>query len=799
MAGSTSRTVHDIFQTMEFGPAGTSSPATAQAWLDHHHHSLGLFIDGKFVRPSDGRAQIMLELKGGVMCSTVCTAEEELSMCASSSVGAFKSWSGLTCYQRAKVLLRLAGALGQHGQCVCELCELSHAPCSASSLIRLVQYYSSWAQLRDTLIPHWTPLGVVAVVLSDDCSFYSLLVKVLPALAMGNSVIVVPGQSTAPAALLFAQLFMGAGPPAGVLNVLTGNDMSLGARVAQNPSISYVTYSGNKQCGAVLCKVTAGMGVPVSVSVSVGATCPFIIFETADMDSAVDAVIETAFKKNKEVHWLLYVQESVLNSVVARLQLRLTAMKCVCLSADGDRLLVDAAVQEAQQQGATLLQSCTAPPSGVQYPPTVLCGVAPSSPCVVTPPPGPLLPLMTFRSTTEAVTLGNHSPHGQAASIWTEDLTLALETAKSLSVGVVWVNSHSVSDPCLPLSAHKDSGTCTDGGQEGLYQFLRPSSSSSPLPRSTPISMDYTTFGGGAPVPIIPDESAVSSVPRSYQQFVGGKACKSESGCSVAVRPPGGDGVLAYCPDGGRKDVRNAVEAALKVQPGWMKKSPSARAQALYSLAKGLEAKRRDLQVSINSQTGLSMEEAEKEVELSITRLSDWAAYCDKVQGGAVPLPQSGSALSLPEALGVIGIVLPDRSPLLSTVTVLGAAVATGNAVVMVPSQSYPLPALTFIQVLQSSDLPAGLVNIITGNKDQLTAALANHSVIKAIWYWGSAEGCQYLQHMCTSPLKTLSLFCQKDSEGPDGGLDWTRSEPTILEELWRNGVQWKSVWIPTA
>ncbi|TNN28204.1 Aldehyde dehydrogenase family 16 member A1 [Liparis tanakae] len=216
-----------------------------------------------------------------------------------------------------------------------------------------------------------------------------------------------------------------------------------------------------------------------------------------------------------------------------------------------------------------LVQSCAAPPSGAQYPPTVLCGAAPSSPFVVNPSPGPLLPLMTFRSNTEAVALGNHSPHGQAASIWTEDLTLALETAKSLSVGSVWVNSHSVSDPCLPVSGHKDSGTCTDGGQEGLYQFLLPSSSSSPLPRSSPVSMDYSKFGTTAsPVAIIPDDTNSASAPKVHLQLVGGKACKSVSGGSVAVRPPGGATVLAYCPDGGRKDVRNAVEAAVKVQPG---------------------------------------------------------------------------------------------------------------------------------------------------------------------------------------------------------------------------------------
>ncbi|XP_026179964.1 aldehyde dehydrogenase family 16 member A1 isoform X1 [Mastacembelus armatus] len=794
MAGSSTKTVYDIFQSMDYDPAASSSTATAQAWLDHHSHSLGLFIDGKFVQPADRQVHSLVDSKGGNICNTVCAVEEDISQCASSAINGFKTWSGLTCYQRAKVLLRVVNVLGQHGKCVSELCNLCENSCSPSTLVRLLQYYSSWAQLRDTLITNWTPLGVVEVVVSDDCSLYSLVLKVLPALAMGNSVIVVPGQSTAPPALLLAQLFVGAGLPAGVLNVLTGRDISLGAKVAQNQSIRYVTYSGNKQDGVTLCKATAGMGVSVTVSPCIGATCPFIIFESADIDSAVDEVIEAAFKKRKEINWVLCVQESVVDSVVVRLQLRMAGMKCVELHSNADRVLVDATVQEAQQQGATLIQSCPAPPSDAQYPPTVLCRSAPSSPCVVSPSPGPLLPLMTFRSNTEGVTLGNHSPHGQAASIWTEDLTLALETAKSLSVGSVWVNSHSVSDPCLPISGHKDSGTCTDGGQEGLYQFLHPSSTSSSLPRSAPLSMDYIKFGTAASPAIIPDDSDPASAPKPYLQFVNGKTCKSESGCSLTVQPPGGSGVLAYCPDGGRKDVRNAVEAAIKVQPGWMKRSPSVRAQSLYSLAKGLEAKKQDIASSIHIQTGLSMVEAEKEVDLSTARLSDWAAYCDKVQGGTPPMPHSGSAFSLPEALGVVGIVLPDKNPLLSMVTLLGAAITTGNAVVMVPSQKYPLPALAFIQVLQSSDLPAGLVNVISGNRDQLTVALANHNVIKAIWYWGSAEGCQYLQYTCTVPLKMLCLFCQKDEE-----KDWTLSHPTHLEEMWRNAVQWKSVWIPSA
>ncbi|KAM9783853.1 aldehyde dehydrogenase family 16 member A1 [Syngnathus typhle] len=794
MAGTTTKTVQDIFQSMECGPATTSNTSTAQAWLDNQSRTLGLFIDGKFVNLVDRQTRSLVDSKGDLVCSTVCAVRDDISQCASSAVKGFESWSRLSCYQRSKVLLRLASTLGQHGQTVAELCDLCEASCSSSSLVRLLQYYSGWAQLRDTLIANWTPLGVVLVVVSDDCGFYSLMLKVLPALAMGNSVIVAPGQCTAPPALLLAQLFRSAGLPAGVLSVLTGTDMSLASDVAKNSSISYVTYSGNKQDAVKLCKATAWMGVPVGVSPNLGATCPIIIFESADINSAVDDVLETAFQKTKEVHWVLCVQESVLERVTARLRLRMAGLKCVALPSDDVRVLVDAAVQDAQNSGATLVQSC-AVPSGTQYPPTVLCGAAPSSSCVVAPSPGPLLPLMTFRSNSEAVTLGNHSPHGQTACIWTEDLTLALETSKSLSVGSVWVNSHPFSDPCLPVSGHKDSGTCTDGGQEGLYQFLRPSSSSYVPPRPSSVPLDYATFGTDAPPVIIPDETAGTL--KSYSHFVAGKACKSESGASLVVHPQGGRSVLGYCPDGGQKDVRNAVEAAIKVQPGWMKKSPSARAQSIQSLAKGLEGKRQDIASSISTQTGLPMEEADSEVELSIARLRDWAAYCDKVHGGTLPVPQSGTGLSIPEALGVLGVVLPNKHLLLSMVTLLGAALTSGNAIVMVPSQEYPLPALAFIQVLLSSDLPAGLVSIITGRRDQLTKALANHSVIKAIWYWGNSNGCQYLRYTCTSPLKTLRLFCQKDEDGKHCGEDWTH--PSVLEELWRNAVQWKSVWIPTA
>ncbi|KAL2101125.1 hypothetical protein ACEWY4_002886 [Coilia grayii] len=796
MAGSTTKTVFEIFQTMDYGPS-SSSFSTAQSWLEQQGGSLGLFLEGKFSRPADRQTRSVTDSTGRVVCSLICAVEEDVSGCASSAAKSFKGWSELSCHQRAQPLLRLANALQRHSQCVTELCELSQSPCSPASLVRLAQFYASWAQLRDTLIQDWVPRGVVAVVASDDCSLYSLWLKVLPALALGNTVVVVPGMPTAPSSLLLAQLFGEAGLPAGVLNVITGSDVSLGAKVAQNSNTAYVTFTGTRQDGEALCRQTAGWGVPVSVSLPLDSVCPYIIFESADIDSAVDGVMEAVFKKRKECQWVLYVQESVLESVVARLRLRLAGMKNIALQSEAHRALVDTAVQEAAGQGATIIQPCSPPPSGALYPPTLLCGVAPACPAVVCPAPGPVLPLLTFRGPGEGVTLGNHSPHGQAASIWTEDLTLALETMKSLCVGCVWVNSHSVSDPSLSISGRKSSGNCTDGGREGLYQFLRPSDSS-PLPRSSPTTLDYAGFGVAAAKASVPEGFDPSSIPRSYSHFVAGRGCKADSGCSRAVLSPEG-AVLAHCPDGGRKDVRNAVEAAIKAQAGWMKKSPSARAQSLYSLAGLVAQKKQPLAASIQTQTGVSLEQANQEVELSVSKLYEWAARCDKDVCGVPLLPQSGSALSISDPVGVIGVVLPDSKPLLPLISLLGAAVAMGNAVVMVPSEKYPLPALEFIQTLQSSDIPGGLVSIITGSRDQLTHAVANHSVIQAVWYWGSMEGCQFLQHTCSSPLKRLWLHCEGEDEKASEGKLWTLPHPSLMEDMWRQAVAWKSVWIPTA
>ncbi|KAF5891044.1 aldehyde dehydrogenase family 16 member A1, partial [Clarias magur] len=374
------------------------------AWLEQHSRSLGLFIDGKFVHPGDRETLTVCDSKGESVCSVLCAEDDDVSSCGSSAAAGFAVWSELSDACRARVLLRFVSVLQRYSQCVCEVCDLCQTPSSVPTLVRLTQYYAGWAQVRHTLLSEWKPRGVVTVVISDDALFYSMWLKVLPALAVGNAVIVVPGVKKAPPTLLLAQLFMEAGLPAGVLSVVTGHN-SMGVRVAQNPRVSYATYSGSKQDGEALVKQVAGRGLPVSLSLSVCSVCPFIIFESADVDSAVDGLTDAVFTNYTEWRWVVCVQESVYDAVVERLKFRMARMKCVGVHDEDEKGRVDAAVQEAVQQGAMLIQSCPPRSSGRVYPPTVVYNVAPSCPLVVSPPRGPIVPLLSFRSAAEGVAL----------------------------------------------------------------------------------------------------------------------------------------------------------------------------------------------------------------------------------------------------------------------------------------------------------------------------------------------------------------------------------------------------------
>jgi aldehyde dehydrogenase (NAD+) len=270
--------------------------------------------------------------------------------------------------------------------------------------------------------------------------------------------------------------------------------------------------------------------------------------------------------------------------------------------------------------------------------------------------------------------------------------------------------------------------------------------------------------------------------------FIGGKQARPDSGYSIRVI--GADGsAVGEAGQGNRKDIRNAVEAARKAQDAWQRSSGHLRAQILYYIAENLSTRSGEFAERIRSLTGASAAEARSEVEDSISRLFTYAAWADKYDGQVHSVPIRGVALAMNEPLGVIGIACPDESPLLSFVSMIAPAIAMGNAVVAVPSELWPLAATDFYQVLETSDVPAGVVNIVTGARDELAKVLAEHDDVDAVWYEGGREGVRQVEFASAGNMKrTWATWYARD---------WHSAEDGEGREFLREATQVKNIWIP--
>ncbi|XP_077696461.1 aldehyde dehydrogenase family 16 member A1 isoform X3 [Eretmochelys imbricata] len=562
--------------------------------------------------------------------------------------------------------------------------------------------------------------------------------------------------------------------------------------------------------GRSLRRATAGGGPRLSLQL--GGDTLAVVFDSADLDGAAVGLSDAVSCQRGLAPGpgaLLLVQEAVAGALLQRLKMRLgqlrvgdpldKAMDGGALADEAQRGAIETYVEEARAEGAEIFQAWAALPArGPFYPPTLITGVASTSRCVREEILGPVLVVLPFRTAKEAVALGNHRPSGLAASVWTENLPLAMEVAQSLQVGTVWINGQNFFDAAAGVGGTKESGNGRDGGKEGLYEYVRPSWQSRPRPG--PTELDYKTFAAsyGADPPSVPGHSGVACpeleenmprVDRTYKLYYGGAQKRPEGMASLPVLDPAGN-VLAYVADGSAKDIRNAVEAAHKAAPGWGKRAAHTRAQVLYYVAENLELRREEVASRLGALTGAPPEEARREVDLGLERLFHWAACCDKSGGVVQETPLHGTTLRLCQPLGVVGVACPDEHPLLSFLSLLAPAVARGNAVVMVPSPRYPLPALDLCQIFDTSDVPGGVVNIVTGNRDHLSRTLVQHQDVQAMWYFGSPQGSQFVEWASAGNLKRtwVSHGAPRRWEDPAQGAG---------EEFLYQATQCKNIWIP--
>ncbi|MEO6211002.1 MAG: aldehyde dehydrogenase family protein [Gemmatimonadaceae bacterium] len=789
-------TVADLYSSavLEFGPA-PESDGPARAWLAKHGSEFSHFIGGEWVAPLSGERFESMDPSTGKSLGRVAQGSaEDVDAAVKASRAAYPAWAALTPHARARYLYALARTVQKHSRFLAVLETLDNGKTIRETrdidvplVARHFYHHAGWAQLRDTEFPGYSPVGVVGQIIPWNFPLLMMAWKIAPALAAGNTVVLKPAEFTSLTAIAFAELAHEAGLPPGVLNIVTG-DGSTGAALVEHPDVDKIAFTGSTEVGRQIRRATAGSGKQLSLEL--GGKSPFVVFDDADLDSVVEGVVDAIWFNQGQVCCAgsrLLVQEGIADDLTARLRARMEklrvgapldkSMDIGAIVAPSQLERIQGLVKQGVDDGATMWQpSWACPADGYFYPPTLFTGVSPSAMIAQTEIFGPVLVSMTFRTPSEAVALANNTPYGLAASVWTENINLALDIAPKIKAGVVWVNSSNLFDAAVGFGGYRESGFGREGGREGMYEYLSaPPIPAMPVPRTARAKAQSPR----------PSKSSIAGplIDRTPKLFIGGKQSRPDAGGSRHIESTTGE-LLGEVADGNRKDIRNAVEAA-HAATGWPRMSGHARAQVLYYIAENLGARAKEFATRIGAMTG---GDGAREVEASLSRLFTYAAWADKYDGAVHDPSIRGVALAMHEPMGVIGIAAPEEAPLLGFLSLVAPAIAMGNSVIAIPSQRAPLAATDLYSVLETSDVPDGVVNIVTGARDALALVLAEHDDVSAVWYSGTNAGAAAVERASASNMKRTV------TKGI--ALDWFHARAEG-DRFLREATQVKNIWIP--
>ena len=794
--------VRRVFDTMEYGPA-PESDALANAWLDKHHRKIGHFIDGKFVPASDGKWFATANPgRKEKLADVAAGTKADVDSAVAAAKKALPGWKALGAHGRARYLYAIARHIQKHSRLLAVLETLDNGKPIRESrdldiplVARHFYHHAGWAQLAEKELPDHEPHGVVGQIIPWNFPLLMLSWKIAPALAMGNTLVLKPAEFTPITAALFAEICAEVGLPKGVMNIVQG-DGRAGAALTANPDVAKIAFTGSTDVGRIIREATAGSGKKLSLEL--GGKSPFIVYEDADLDSVVEGVVDAIWFNQGQVCCAgsrILAQESIADRLLLKLRARMETLrtgdpldKCIDIGAIVDAVQLEQItklVQQGVDEGADKWQpSWKCPTDGYFFPPTVLSNVTPSSTVTQVEIFGPVVVFMTFRTPEESVALANNTTYGLASSVWTESINLALDIAPKIKAGTVWVNCTNHFDAASGFGGYRESGYGREGGKEGLYEYVKPKWDLAPAKKSAKApKASKKTATGEVPTPFF---TAGDMVDRTAKHYVGGKQARPDEGYVTAVLGPSGK-VVGHVGKGNRKDIRNAVEAA-HAASGWGKSAGHTRAQILYYLAENLEARKDELAARIASMTG-DKSAAKNEVTLSVERLFTYAAYADKYDGLVHATPFRMVTLAMNEPIGVCAVVCGDESPLLQLISLVAPLVAMGNTVVVVPSERAPLVATDLYQVLDTSDLPAGVINIVTGTRKELAPVLAAHDGVDAIWYFGADD--------LVGPVEKASAGNMKRTFVSKVERDWTRASISEGRDFLREATQVKNVWVP--
>jgi aldehyde dehydrogenase (NAD+) len=789
--------IAEKFVAMEYGPA-PEDPKEALTWLDRHSRRFGHFVNGTWLAPSAGEYFDTTDPSTGEKLASVAQGSAaDVDAAVKAARAALPKWQSLTPHARARYLYALARHVQKHSRLLAVLETMDNGKPIRESrdidiplVARHFYYHAGWAQLLRQEFPDYTACGVVGQIIPWNFPLLMLAWKIAPALATGNTVVLKPAEFTPLTALAFAEICDEIGLPAGVVNIVTG-DGSTGEALVKHPDVDKIAFTGSTEVGRAIRSATAQSHKRLSLEL--GGKSPFIIFEDADLDSAVEGLVDGIWFNQGQVCCAgsrLLMQESIAEPLIAKIRDRMGTLragppldKAIDIGAIVARVQLDRIqrlVDQGVAEGATCWQPQIEMPSrGLYFPPTLLSNVHPTSIVAQQEIFGPVLAAMTFRTPSEAVELANNTVYGLAACVWSESINVALHVAAQLKAGVVWVNCTNLFDASCGFGGFRESGYGREGGREGLLEYLEPVwfKSAPALPAAQP-----------APTGNLDDQTGPASIDidRTVKLYIGGKQARPDSGYSMEVRSANGQ-LLGEAPLGNRKDIRNAVEAARKAS-GWAKSTAHSRAQVLYYMAENL-SQRRD-EIAHRLATAVGKAQAAAEVNSGIERIFSYAAWTDKFEGAVHNPPFRNVTIAMNEAIGTVGIICPQEAPLLGFLSLVMPVLAAGNTVIVVPSETYPLVTGDLYQLLDTSDLPGGAVNIVTGYTSQLLKVLAEHDDVDAIWCFADEDSAAAAKSYSTGNLKQVFT-----NEGR--AIDWFDVKQGEGRWFLQHATQVKNIWVP--
>lgn len=775
------------FKNIKYGPAPEDDKDVLK-WIKNLSSPNRIYINGKWTLSKSSKTlQAINPSTNSKLFKLVVSSKKDVDSAVIAANKAYPKWSKLSSYKRSQYLYALARLIQKHARFLSVLESIDNGKPIRETrdidiplVARHFYYHAGWAaKSKDSV----KSLGVVGQIIPWNFPLLMLAWKIAPAIACGNTVVLKPAEYTSLTAIFFAELCMKAKLPNGVINIVTG-DGSTGQHITNHPLVKKIAFTGSTEVGKKIIASTSNTNKKLTMEL--GGKSPFIVFEDADLDSAVEGVVDAIWFNQGQVCCAgsrLLIQESIEKKFIKKLKQRMEKLRVgnpLDKSIDIGAIVapvqlkkIDSLVKKGVKEGAKLWQpSWSCPKEGLFYPPSLFTNVMPASYIAQIEIFGPVLTSLTFRTPSEAVAIANNTPYGLAASIWSENINLALDVAPKVKAGVIWINSTNLFDAACGFGGFKESGFGREGGSEGIRAYTK---INLPVVRGSKKTNNKIKI-------------SLPMIDRTPKLYIGGKQKRPDGGYSFPLNAVN-NSFICDIAQANRKDVRDSVEIAAKSFAKQL--SNFNRSQILFYLAENLQQREKTFVDLLVALCGSSPVNASKEFSQSCERLFYYAAMADKFEGNVHNPPMRGLTLAMKEPLGVMTSILSDDSPLLNLVTVMGSVFSTGNTNIIVPGQKTSLIATELYQVLDTSDVPGGYVNILTAKENELNKTLSQHENIEGIWYFG-ADSAQRSEIIKNTTSNIKRYWCPEEKH-----LDWANVSEEFLNEFLYQSTQVKNIWIP--